>query len=72
MPSLTWLPDDPDWTRTLAALPQGKMRWPTLQALANTQVDFTRTARLDRRLSESADGNRAGTTQACLAVVLHC
>jgi FkbH-like protein len=53
MSSLTWLPDDPDWTRTLAALPQGKMRWPTLQALANTQVDFTRTARLDRRLSES-------------------
>jgi FkbH-like protein len=53
MPSLTWLADDPDWTRTLAALPQGKVRWPTLQALANTQIDFTRTARLDRRLSES-------------------
>jgi FkbH-like protein len=53
MPRFTWLPNDPDWPRTFASLPEGEPRWPALQALANSQIDFLATVKLDRRLCES-------------------
>jgi FkbH-like protein len=51
MPELKWLPKDPGWKQALAALPGGDERWVSLRALANTEMDFVRTAQLDRRLA---------------------
>jgi FkbH-like protein len=54
MHGLIWLPKDPDWKTRLSALPQGAERWSSLRALANTDMDFVRTAQLDRRLLDTA------------------
>jgi FkbH-like protein len=50
MPRLTWLPQDPEWKSTLKSLPNGDARWASLQALANSEMDFVRTGQLDRQL----------------------
>jgi FkbH-like protein len=54
MHGLIWLPKDPDWKARLSALPKGAERWSLLQALANTDMDFVRTAQLDRRLLDTS------------------
>jgi predicted enzyme involved in methoxymalonyl-ACP biosynthesis len=52
MPRLTWLPKNPDWRDALTALDKSGAPWSSLRALANSEIDFVETARLDRRLSK--------------------
>jgi FkbH-like protein len=49
---LTWLPKNPDWRGDLVALDNSDSPWSSLRALANSEIDFVETARLDRRLSK--------------------
>jgi FkbH-like protein len=52
MPRLTWLPKKPDWRDALPLLNKSDAPWSSLRALANTEIDFVETARLDRWLSK--------------------
>jgi len=50
MPRLKWLPREPEWRQRLAAL-DPVSTWEALRSLANSEIDFLETLRLDRRLS---------------------
>jgi FkbH-like protein len=52
MPRLSWLPKNPDWRDALPVLNKSDTPWSSLRALANTDLDFAETARLDRWLSK--------------------
>src|SRR5690242_9829675 len=51
---LYWLPREPDWPRTLAAIPRGSAAaaWPALAALARCSIDALETRHLDRILKQ--------------------
>lgn len=51
MPELNWLPHSPDWAQRMDALPKDAApAWQTLVGLANENLDFLQTAKLDKRL----------------------
>lgn len=55
---LYWLPSISDWSARLASLESERAfehLWPNLVALANSRLDFIRTARLDRKLNGLAE-----------------
>ena len=70
MPRLTWLPKNPDWRGALAALDKSEAPWSSLRALANCEIDFVETARLDRRLSKFASHGKP--EQVRLALLSSC
>ncbi len=50
-PELTWLPENPDWDKSLDAMKQiadPSELWPALVHLANFRIDFVQTGKLDR------------------------
>jgi HAD superfamily phosphatase (TIGR01681 family) len=64
-PPLIWLPECPDWTARIQAAEGDGDPWRALTRLANTRLDFIRTAKLDRvtgRLLGSEPPPEAGAT----------
>ncbi|EON10813.1 HAD family hydrolase [Pandoraea sp. SD6-2] len=61
MPELNWLPCSPDWAQQVDALPRDVApAWSELTRLANENLDFVQTAKLDKRLIK-AYGTQAPT-----------
>ncbi|UVA79288.1 HAD-IIIC family phosphatase [Pandoraea commovens] len=51
MPELNWLPRTPDWAKQVDALPKDVApAWSELVRLANENLDFVQTGKLDKRL----------------------
>ncbi|QVQ28234.1 HAD-IIIC family phosphatase [Achromobacter deleyi] len=51
MPELNWLPRTPDWPQALEEFSrQSEPKWSDLVKLANENLDFVQTAKLDKRL----------------------